>query len=680
MVFAPQLWAVLIGVNTHHQRSLKGCINDVNSVEQYLKRYKHVNISKFVADHPFGRKSTTSSLSWPTHINITSKLKQLARKAKKGDSVLIHYSGHGTQYENPEDSKYNSDIALVLLDTRKRECYLRGVHLANLLKLLVEKGLFVTLVLDCCFSGSVTRGKDHYDHEIRGVEWDDSVSGNFPISREKVDRILDVLSDESRDASWRYNWLDTAENLNFTLVTACGPHEVARECYFEGKKHGKLSYYLLDSLEQLWGKNIVNCSLELLLGYLNIQLNKHPEKQTPMLRGDRTVAFLTRTRSEQTAYAYVTAILDSRISLNIGFVHGVCENNIYAASPFSSVDDISGNAGSASIQLEITAVRSLSSDAKVITRSAISSVQVGWKAKLIKSSSQPIQININCKGERKADLTKAIKNSRYPQLLASDGSKKLPCYSLIISESGKYEIQNDQGHRVHDVPSISQQNSRAIRLVVLLLEHIAQFEHVKSLQNTKQTCLFEKSVVIEVRDARDKLLEDSTGNANGCTVKVNHKENIQVKIKNACLKSLYVWIYNMNCSSWQIDYSDCFVVEPKDRDKRHSGIVDRNVIMKVPSNQKRCKDMIKILVTTTPTSVAQLRLPKLQERREFRQLDQMAKRDSDDTIYEESDDRGDIAASLMTMLATVKTTQKSRGDDSGEEWSIHTYCMIVSRD
>ena len=112
---------------------------------------------------------------WPTKQNVTSAFNKITELATPGDSIYIHYSGHGTR-EEPSAKSYNptGDLALVLppRDKEKPEMYLFGRSLAYYLNAMVKKELMVTLVLDCCFSAGVYRSGDPsiqflpYDLEI----------------------------------------------------------------------------------------------------------------------------------------------------------------------------------------------------------------------------------------------------------------------------------------------------------------------------------------------------------------------------------------------------------------------------------------------------------------------------------------------------------------------------------
>ena len=664
----PQTWAVLIGVDAYTERPLKGCVNDVNAVERYLLRYRSVKLSKFVAGR--GQHDKTPL---PTYTNITQKLKAIAKQANKGDYVLIYYSGHGSRFEHGPEPHYRSDVALVLPELKQGIRYLEGIHLAYLIKKLLEQGLLVTLVLDCCFSGDVTRDSSNGEG-IRGVEWDESIYQKALMCKSRILRSIEAIVPESRDTQWRYEWLETAENMDYTLLLACGPHEKAGEQDFDGTYRGVLSFYLIQSLEQLQRKNRSNCLIESLLGHLRSQIQNHGKKQNPMLRGNKEISFLTRNRSATAAYAYIEQVQGPRIHLNIGHVHRVSKDDIYLASPFDFKDHEASNARSAPARLRVTTIRSFTCVAHIESPHQESNIQIGWKASLFRCSVQPIRVQICCEGRRKSDVAKAIEQCRFPRLLASGANQKLPKYSIMINEKDEYEIHDHQSKQTCNIPKFQAKSSKAIRRVTLSLEHIAHFELIKSLRNSELTDSFKRSFKVVMRYKKGNVLNEESETI------AKHNQHFEVEVTNGSDGPLYTWIYSLG-SSWQVDFSDEVVVEPKDRGKQCNGKSVREITMKVPPSQDQCKDTVIVLITTRPIPTALLRLPKLQERQEFRDLQQEVRPGLEDVISQENVDTPTVPTDRDIDFSSSQSTQCSHDDRRcREEWSIHTYRIKVIRD
>ncbi|KAH6616785.1 caspase domain-containing protein [Boeremia exigua] len=225
-------WAVLLGINAYPVHPLGGCVRDVSRIHNYLTSAStRVNVTALTAspaDDSLSSAIIESPSSRPTYNNVVSKLDEIADKATSGDHVHIHFSGHGTR------NKLTGDFNLVLLDDDQDIRYLGGHHLAGLLSKLVDKGLHVTLVLDCCFSGGILRQNDIHDPSVRTIEYDPGVDTRHPPAQLEAGR---RTKSTLRDVTILPRWL--IDPRCYTVLTACGPHEKAQEHTAEdGEKCG----------------------------------------------------------------------------------------------------------------------------------------------------------------------------------------------------------------------------------------------------------------------------------------------------------------------------------------------------------------------------------------------------------------------------------------------------------
>lgn len=105
----PSKKALLIGINYIGSSSeLNGCINDVKNIREMLikKGYNSRNITLL----------TDLDIS-PTKQNILKHLKLLRRNAKSGDTIYVHYSGHGGQVRDTNRDEIDFiDETIVALD------------------------------------------------------------------------------------------------------------------------------------------------------------------------------------------------------------------------------------------------------------------------------------------------------------------------------------------------------------------------------------------------------------------------------------------------------------------------------------------------------------------------------------------------------------------------------------
>jgi len=161
-ITAQEKRALLIGVNTYAPdvktamekgsdwRNLQGTLNDVDAVRSILQNkygFSESNIRVLEED-----KASRNG--------ILQGLSDLTEKSKKGDIVFVYYSGHGSQVRNTMSPEKNDffDEAIVPSDAIDGAKYIRDKELAAVFNQMLDKGLLLTVVFDCCHSGSMTRG------------------------------------------------------------------------------------------------------------------------------------------------------------------------------------------------------------------------------------------------------------------------------------------------------------------------------------------------------------------------------------------------------------------------------------------------------------------------------------------------------------------------------------------
>ncbi|MEO0584971.1 MAG: caspase family protein [Bacteroidota bacterium] len=151
-----KLFALSVGIDQYLVAgNLGGCEQDVKNISKFLhERFK---------DQLYYRSLINQEA---TREGIIDGIRAHLGKAGPEDAVLFHFSGHGTRAYSPvelqePDGKHEG---LVCHDTGSRKGDNRVFELADkeirvLLYELTERGAYVTVILDCCYSGSGTRDK-----------------------------------------------------------------------------------------------------------------------------------------------------------------------------------------------------------------------------------------------------------------------------------------------------------------------------------------------------------------------------------------------------------------------------------------------------------------------------------------------------------------------------------------
>lgn len=143
--------AVMIGINYVGQEEgeLSGCHNDVRNMIAYLKTYhgfedKNMEILMDDGQH-----------TKPTYRNIMCAYRKIVKKSRAGDSVFLHYSGHGGRIKDKSGDEHDGYDETIVPCDYYRTGQIVDDELSNVLVKPMCKGVLVTSVMDACHSGTV---------------------------------------------------------------------------------------------------------------------------------------------------------------------------------------------------------------------------------------------------------------------------------------------------------------------------------------------------------------------------------------------------------------------------------------------------------------------------------------------------------------------------------------------
>ncbi|MDX1410404.1 MAG: caspase family protein, partial [Saprospiraceae bacterium] len=148
-----QIFALLIGINEYGQAPLKGCVNDVQRIADYLKTLPSKAYRADIATLLNGEAIKT---------RIVGKIKDQLGKASAGDIALLYFSGHGVQEEAPTWlSKYEHDNKIecvVCYDQGEEDFLLADKEMRYVFNQAVrDPDVRVITIFDCCHSGDNMR-------------------------------------------------------------------------------------------------------------------------------------------------------------------------------------------------------------------------------------------------------------------------------------------------------------------------------------------------------------------------------------------------------------------------------------------------------------------------------------------------------------------------------------------
>jgi hypothetical protein len=328
------LRALLVGIDRYPEPapggftypSLYGAVHDVHRVEDYLRTTLGVpaeKITLLLAPH-----HGADPARLPVHANLTAALAELEAVCQPGEQALVYFSGHGGRAPTlvPEiKGARGLDEVLAPADIGDPAVpYLRDVEIGAWLARCAARGVFVTMILDCCHSGGAVRR----DRRVRGNE-------NVDRTPRPADRRL--ASREEIEALWRGTppvaGADRVEIAperaqaprGYALLAACRPHERAVEVDAGGGNWGGvLTRCLLEVLRRADGSGFTYRRLH---GAVTARLHAAGFLgQTPVLDGEADRLLFGRTRLPARRGVEVLEVVESwlgdRVRLATGTLHG----------------------------------------------------------------------------------------------------------------------------------------------------------------------------------------------------------------------------------------------------------------------------------------------------------------------------------------------------------------------
>ena len=263
--------AFLVGINRYQiaGADLRGCVNDVKDLSAAL-----------VAFHGFKKGDVTVV----TDLAATKKamqagIKALLRDSKKGDVALVHFSGHGSHV--PDDNKDESDGRDEILcptdldwDDPLRDDWLRATLDT------VRTGVNLTVIMDCCHSGTNTREVLPPDAPVKQRYLPSPSTLKAVESGRSAPRKVTSELRASPRAARKARDIVKAD-LPEVLITGCRDTQTSADAFINGRFNGALTFALVDAIRRTRGR----------LTYLQLHdraaavLKKRKFEQVPQLEG-----------------------------------------------------------------------------------------------------------------------------------------------------------------------------------------------------------------------------------------------------------------------------------------------------------------------------------------------------------------------------------------------------------
>ena len=235
--------ALLIGINRYRipGADLRGCVNDVKNMRAVLTRY-----------YGFARRDVKLLTDFAaTTAAMKARIQALVRGARKGDVLLLHYSGHGANVpdKNGDEADRRDEILCPtdldwkkpLLDDWLRRTFDR-----------LPAGVHLTVIMDCCHSGTNTRLLLPRDAPVIPRYLPNPWDMMAVESRRKLrGKVVGSLRAPSK-ARGKRDIVDT--DIPEVLITGCRDTQTSADAYIGGSYNGALTYSLVQTIKEGKGR------------------------------------------------------------------------------------------------------------------------------------------------------------------------------------------------------------------------------------------------------------------------------------------------------------------------------------------------------------------------------------------------------------------------------------------
>jgi len=456
-----------------------------------------------------------------TREGIEDGFKKLIAKCGKGDIVLIHYSGHGQQIADDNgDEEDGLDETLVCYGAPSEyykgytgEKHLRDDEFGQLIddvRLKTGKTGNVLVVVDACYSGTITRGIG-------------KVRGGKPAIVPPGFKFNYIPENGSGLISKEQKTRGQANSVSPMVVFSASSFNESNSETFDdaGVGIGSLSYAMAKALSKC-GKDFTYRSL--FANVVSIMNEKVPQ-QTPMIEGDEDYSLFGGSYVKQQPYFTVKEIKDGKIIINGGELMGVYEKTkvvIYQSgtvstennSPIAKGEIVKAGPYNSTIKIE-KEIRSakVSNYWVFITEPALKNISLKYRFDNFKDQNalQQIQLELS-----KMDVAKV--NEKIPDI-------------IITQQNNFYKIIRSTDGFVLD--SVSKNTSFYVSSIESSIKLLAQNKYLRDMKTG-----FSNNVTLQLIpiDENGKLMPVQNS---GGLISLHAGGHARVKIKNTSESKLY---------------------------------------------------------------------------------------------------------------------------------------------
>lgn len=305
------LYALLIGINHYASAAvpdLRGCVNDVEAMAALLHSQYGVPSANIVILTNEQATHAAIASAFQTHLTTPSHAWHHGGQQGEMPAVLFYFSGHGSRaLAETRETASGFDETLVPHDSRTNNVYdIKDWELKDWLNGVTPYTENVTVILDCCHSGSGTRLTEKRTTDIRGCDDD---------RRPQPPRIV------------------TRSGGNWVALSACRNDQQAHEAPVEETTalHGVFTHWLLETLAHMSPHRPL--TYRELYEQLVYRVGKSHPTQTPQCDGNRDRLWLAGAYAPQARWLSLLPPREGLVWVNAGQMHGLVVGTRLAVYP-----------------------------------------------------------------------------------------------------------------------------------------------------------------------------------------------------------------------------------------------------------------------------------------------------------------------------------------------------------
>jgi hypothetical protein len=566
----PSKYALLVGINNYQYPTavspLAGSVNDVEDMRLLL-------IGKF--GFP-AENILVLTNAQATHAAIVNAIKtQLIARARQGDIVVFHYSGHGSQMKDVSGSMASGlDETIVPYDSRDPQGKvfdISGAELHPLLVQLASKTSNVTFILDSCHSGMLVRGA-----RVRSIP---------PDTRE----VSPAAAAEIKGAR-NVGPVDGGASPRFAFIAAATSRESAFEHFADGKDHGALTYFLAQQLRSAragatWRDVMDNVIGNVAAVYPNQHVSLEGVEQDQFVFGDGS--------SIARSYVVASPSMDDprHVTLAIGQVEGATIGSTFDIYPpgskkFAPPDKPLG-------RVRIESVSALTSDA-VFTAASIK-IPAASRAVEREHRYGSARMRVYLDGPQDSQSLQALRNALAPLKYIEIVTNPALCNMQVRESGGMLQtLGADASTRSTPVPTT---DPDAANRVAEQLKQWARWFSVLSIRNAQSDISLSFTLKgHQTRDPMAKVGRPDAGVAEG--------EIVDATLTNNYERDLYAAILDLSS-----DGSIAVVYPPQEGSQavlKPGTSLTRQLRASVPKGRSSVTDVLRVFASFKPIDLRPL--------------------------------------------------------------------------